>query len=176
MDCASLQKGLNGLLPDDIVITKVEDAPQDFHARYSAKGKTYRYVILNRSYPSAFQRNRCWQISFPLDIDAMREAAEHVLGRHDFSAFQASDCCAQHPVREVRQIKIECRGKWIEIYISANAFLKHMVRNIVGTLVEVGRGKRSSEEIGFVLAGRDRKRAGATAPARGLFLVSVDYG
>lgn len=175
MSSGRLQKGMNALLPDDIVITHVDEVPEDFHARYSARGKTYRYVILNRNYPSVFQRNRCWQITFPLDLGAMGEAAAHLLGRHDFSSFQASDCCAKHPHREVREITMEEEGPWIRIFVTADAFLKHMIRNMVGTLVDVGRGKTRAAAIPVVLAARDRTRAGATAPACGLFLVSVIY-
>ncbi len=175
MDSERLQKGMNALLPDDIVITRVEEVADDFHARYSARGKTYRYVILNRAYPSVFQRNRCWQIAFPLDLGAMREGAAHLLGRHDFSSFQASDCCAKHPRREVRDMVIEEEGPWIRIYVTADAFLKHMVRNIVGTLVDVGRGKTGAAAIPIILGARDRSRAGATAPPWGLFLVAVIY-
>jgi tRNA pseudouridine38-40 synthase len=175
MDCEEMHGGLNALLPDDIVVRKVEEVPDDFHARYSARGKTYRYVILNRSYPSAFEHQRCWQLSFALDLEAMRKAASFLLGRHDFSSLQASDCCAKHPNREIRKLEIIKDGDWITILITADAFLKHMVRNIVGTLVEVGRGKMSAANVEGILRGRDRTRAGPTAPARGLFLVSVEY-
>ncbi|MDX1763178.1 MAG: tRNA pseudouridine(38-40) synthase TruA [bacterium] len=175
MGVKRLQKGMNALLPDDIVIIGVEEVADDFHARYSALGKTYRYVILNRAYPSVFQRNRCWQIGVPLDLGAMRQGAAHLLGRHDFSSFQASDCGARHPRRDLREIAIEAEGPWIRIYVTADAFLKHMVRNMVGTLVDVGRGKTGAAEIPAMLAARDRTRSGATAPACGLFLASVDY-
>ncbi len=175
IDCTSLQRGLNGLLPDDIVINKVEEVPDDFHARFSAKGKTYRYVILNRSYPTAFERERCWQISFSLNLDAMKEAAAILSGRHDFSAFQASDCSAGHPNREIRRIEIQEKGEWVTVIVSGDAFLKHMVRNIVGTLIEVGRDKLTPADMRDILESRDRTKAGPTAPARGLFLVAVDY-
>jgi len=176
LSCYDLRKGLNALLPDDIVIRDVEDVPEEFHARYSAAGKTYRYVILNRPFPSVFERNRCWHLTCVLDRGAMEAAARSLLGRHDFSGFQASDCCAKHPVREVRRLEIVREGEWLRIYVTADAFLKHMVRNIVGTLVEVGRGKIKTERVEEVLEGRDRTKAGPTAPAKGLFLVSVEYG
>ena len=176
MDCKALQRGMNALLPDDIVVLNVEEAEEDFHALFSAKGKTYRYMILNRSYPSAFERHRCWHISCRLDLDAMREAVRPLIGRHDFSAFQASDCCARNPVREIGRIEILEEDGWISIMVSANGFLKYMVRNIVGTLVEVGRGKMVPVDVQRILDSRDRTQAGPTAPAQGLFLVFVDYG
>lgn len=176
LSCYDLQKGLNALLPDDIVVRDVEVVPDEFHARYSATGKTYRYVILNRPFPSVFERNRCRHLTCVLDRDAMAAAAECLLGRHDFSAFQASDCCARHPIREIRRLEIVREGEWLRIYVTADAFLKHMVRNIVGTLVEVGRGKMQPERVQEILNGRDRTKAGPTAPAEGLFLLSVEYG
>ncbi len=176
MECWKLRRGLNALLPDDIVIRRVEVVSDDFHARFSARGKTYRYVILNRSAPSVFERNRCWHVCFRLDLSAMREAAACLQGCHDFSAFRAADCCAKHPNREIHFIEIDQQEEWIRIMISANAFLKHMVRNIVGTLVEIGRGRLPPSEMKRILESRDRRRAGPTAPACGLFLVSVDYG
>ena len=176
MDCKALQRGMNALLPNDIVVLNVEEAERDFHALFSAKGKTYRYVILNRAHPSVFERDRCWHISRRLDLDAMREGAMPLIGRHDFSAFQASGCCARNPVREIRGIEIHAKDGWISITVSANGFLKYMVRNIVGTLVEVGRGKMAPVDVQRILDSRDRTQAGPTAPAQGLFLVFVDYG
>jgi tRNA pseudouridine38-40 synthase len=163
------------MLPDDIVINRIEEVPDDFHARFSAKGKTYRYVILNRSYPSAFERDRCMQISFSLNLDAMKEAAAILPGKHDFSAFRASDCSAGHPNREIRLIEVRKNGEWVTIIVSGDAFLKHMVRNIVGTLIEVGRDKLTPADVKVIFESRDRTKAGPTAPARGLFLVAVDY-
>lgn len=175
MGCRELHRGLNALLPDDIVVREIEEAPPEFHARYSARGKSYRYAILNRPFGSAFERERCWHIPYPLNLRAMREAGAFFLGKKDFSAFQASDCVAKHPYREIRRLEIEGGGDWITIFVSGDAFIKHMVRNIVGTLVEVGRGKMDPSEVKRILESGDRRRAGPTAPARGLFLVSVDY-
>jgi tRNA pseudouridine38-40 synthase len=175
LECPELQRGLNALLPDDIVVREVHEVPPDFHARYSARGKTYRYVILNRSFGSAFERGRCWHIAYPLNLAAMREAAAFLLGKKDFSAFQASDCVAKHPHREIRRLEIEVDGDRLTIFVSGDAFLKHMVRNIIGTLVEVGRGKMDRSEVKRILDSGDRRQAGPTAPASGLFLVSVDY-
>jgi len=176
LSCDALHKGLNALLPDDIVVRQVEEVPDLFHARFSAEGKTYRYVILNRPFPSVFERNRCRHITRPLDVGAMERAARFLIGRYDFSAFRASDCCARHPIREIRDLKIVRTGEWIRLFLSADAFLKHMVRNIVGTLIEVGRGKTAPEQVKEILEGRDRTKAGPTAPAMGLFLQSVAYG
>ncbi len=180
LECSAVQRGLNALLPGDIVIAAAQEVALEFHARFSARGKTYRYVILNRRHPSAFARDRCWHIPHPLDVVAMQAAAGALRGRHDFSAFQASDCCAGHPRREIRMLEIQqADGQkadgWIHCVVSADAFLKHMVRNIVGTLVDVGRGRWSPEKVAEILQGRDRTRAGQTAPGRGLFLVSVNY-
>ncbi len=180
LECAVVQRGLNALLPKDSVIVAAESVPLDFHARFSARGKTYRYVLLNRRHPSAFARHRCWHIPHPLDTGAMQAAAQVLVGRHDFSAFRASDCCAEHPLREIRNLEIKVADSqradgWIHCVVSADAFLKHMVRNIVGTLVDVGRGRWSPDSVAEILQGRDRTRAGQTAPGKGLFLVSVSY-
>ncbi len=175
LECSVLQRGLNALIPRDIVITGAEEMSHDFHARFSARGKTYRYEILNRGHRSAFARNRCWHIPHPLEAAAMQAAAQVLLGRHDFSAFRASDCCARHPRREIRKLEIQQADGWIHCVVSADAFLKHMVRNIVGTLVDVGRGRQDAESVAEILRGRDRTRAGQTAPGKGLFLVSVNY-
>ncbi|NOY52197.1 MAG: tRNA pseudouridine(38-40) synthase TruA [Deltaproteobacteria bacterium] len=176
ISCGKFRKGLNALLPDDIVVREVEEVPLEFHARFSAVGKTYRYVILNRSFPSVFERNRCWLINRPLDTAAMETAGRCLVGRHDFSSFRASDCCAKHPVREIHRLDVVREDDWIRLFISADAFLQHMVRNIVGTLVEVGRGKIPPEKVKEILDARDRRKAGPTAPPGGLFLQSVEYG
>ena len=175
LSAVELHRGLNALLPDDVVVHAVEEAPPGFHARRSALDKSYRYVILNRGHASALHRNRCWHVRRPLDTAAMERAASYLPGRRDFSCFRAADCCAGNAVREVRELSVERRGEWITVRVRADAFLKHMVRNIVGTLVEVGRGKMAPEEMADLLASRDRRRAGPTAPACGLFLERVRY-
>lgn len=166
---------LNRVLPPDIRVISSEEAPLDFHARFSAAGKTYRYIILNRPEPSALERNRAWHVGRPLKLRAMRDAAKHLIGRHDFSAFRGSQCNAKTPVRTLRSLTIRKRGGLIEITLEADAFLMHMARNIVGTLVEAGLGRFTPEDVKRMLRSRDRRMAGRTAPATGLYLVSVSY-
>jgi len=168
--------GLNALLPDDIVIKKVEEAPPGFDARRSAKSKIYRYVILNRKAPSALERNRCWHIWEKLDIDLMRKGAKMLIGKHDFSSFRASGCAAKDPVRKVLNTGFFDKGDgFIYFDIEGQAFLRHMVRTITGTLVGVGLGKIAIEELGNIIDARDRRAGGVTAPAKGLFLLEVKY-
>jgi tRNA pseudouridine38-40 synthase len=169
--------GLNSLLPPDIVIQTVEEAPPEFHAQFSAKRKTYRYQIVNSKVPSAMYRRYAWFVRSPLELSAMQEACGGLLGRRDFSSFQGADADTLDPVREV------FKAEWarespslLAFVIQGNGFLKRMVRNLVGTLVEVGKGKMSGEEFGGILEARDRRRAGITAPPQGLFLVKVEYG
>ena len=169
------QKGLNGLLPDDIVITACTSADNDFHARFNVKSKIYRYHILNRRVPTAVGRQYTWHIRKALDVDAMQAAACHIVGTHDFKSFQGHGSGVKNTVRRLTDLTI-CRATdIITIDVQANGFLRFMVRNIVGTLVEVGTGKMSPDEVGHIIASKDRSRAGATAPAHGLFLVNVNY-
>ena len=169
-------RGLNGLLPKDIVVHSVEEVPLDFHAQFGAKGKTYRYQILNRPSPSAIYRNHCWHIPHPLDRAAMEEATRALIGRKDFSSFQGADPEPTGSVREIFQAEWSTEDPpFLSFTISGSGFLKHMVRNVVGTLVEVGRGKSSPEDFIRIIAAKDRRAAGMTAPPQGLFLVKVDY-
>ncbi len=170
-------KGMNTLLPADIAVRAASFEPDGFDARRSASGKRYRYSILNVETRAPLTRLFAWQIFRPLDVAAMRDAAGPLVGRHDFAAFQAADCTALHAVREVRRLEVtgEPRGE-IGVVIEATAFVKHMVRNIVGTLVEVGVGKRESASMAGLLESLDRTQAGATAPAHGLCLEEVFYG
>ncbi len=171
-----LLKGLNGLLPDDIVIKQVDEAPDDFDARRSAKSKVYRYVILNSKTPSALERFRCWHVRDPLDLDVMKKGAEIITGEHDFSSFRASGCSAKDAVREILRTSFTVKENGFIIFeIEGRAFLRHMVRNITGTLVDLGLGKISLAEFKSVIDARDRTRGGVAAPARGLFLVEVKY-
>lgn len=179
-------QALNANLPGDIRITGSEDCPEDFHPRYRAKQKTYSYIISNRMPGSVFLNRYSWQLGFQLNIEAMREASEYLIGRHDFSCFQASGCSAKHPVRELKRITISDATPFefitfrihtpvIKITIEGNAFLRHMVRNIVGTLVDIGRDKYPPAKIKELLGSRDRRSAGPTAPACGLFLEKISY-
>lgn len=173
---SEFQHGLNALLPPDIVVLRADEVPEAFHARFSARMKTYEYRILNRPVRSALERNACWHIRQPLEIEAMRQALEVIRGEHDFAAFMATGSTVQSTVRIVSSASIEqSAGGVILVRFAANGFLRHMVRNLVGTLVDVGRGKLEREHLAAILASGDRRRAGMTAPARGLFLDHVDY-
>jgi tRNA pseudouridine38-40 synthase len=167
--------GANTNLPDDISVTWVQTVGDEFHARFSALQRDYRYVILNRLVRPALERNRVWWIYHPLDVDAMQQAAATLVGRHDFSAFRAAACQAASPVREVRDILIEQDGDHLYLDIRADAFLHRMVRNVMGSLVFVGMGRRPVDWIAEVLASRKRTSAGIAAPAQGLTLVNVRY-
>ena len=166
---------LNHHLPFDIRVLRSQEAAPDFHARYSASGKTYKYVILNRDAPSALHRSRAWHIPKILSLPAMRRAAAYLVGTHDYSAFRASACSAKNPVRSLKTLEITKRGDFIDILLTADAFLQHMARNIAGTLVEVGLGRFKPEGVKRILASKDRRMAGKTAPPQGLYLVEVYY-
>jgi len=167
--------GANSNLPDDISViwaTRVDDS---FHARFSATSRSYRYRILNRLERSPLYRHRAWWVYEPLDAERMHSAAQTLRGQHDFSAYRAAGCQASTAVREITAISVSRVRDWIVLDITANAFLQHMVRNITGTLVSIGRGDESEEWAGRVLASRDRKMGGAAAPPHGLTLVKVHY-
>lgn len=174
-----LHRGMNALLPDDIAVVQIEDAREGFHATYDAVGKRYRYCIHNSRSPSVFERQYAWHYPQPLDATAMHAAGQALVGRHDFSSFETAGSERPDSIREIYELVV-ARGSdeladRISIDVSGDGFLYNMVRTIVGTLVEVGCGKR---DIGWpteVLAARDRRRAGQTAPPHGLFLVCVDY-
>jgi len=169
-------KGLNSLLPDDIVIQACEAVPESFHARYDARRKTYRYRILNRAVPSAVDIRYVWHIRQPLQVDAMQAAAAHLVGPHDFKAFEGTGSPRTSTVRTIfHAVLTKESDGYLLFEIEGDGFLRYMVRNIVGTLVEVGRGKITPDEFKAVLESKDRKQAGATAPPQGLFLVAVDY-
>jgi tRNA pseudouridine38-40 synthase len=168
--------GLNGLLPEDIAVLDCREEAEDFHARYRAKSKVYRYCILNRPVPAAINRRFCWHIRKPLDVEAMARGAARLCGTHDFSSFEATGSPRSHSRRTVITAGWEKEAPdRLRFDIEADGFLRCMVRNIVGTLVEVGSGKRLVEEVETILAARDRTLAGPTAPAQGLFLVEVRY-
>lgn len=169
--------GLNGMLPEDIAVVRAEEVSPDFDPRRWSRGKRYRYRISNRPTRSPLRRHTHWEVFAPLDVEAMRAAAAHLLGRHDYSAFRASDCQAKHAVREVYRVDVEGSSRdAVSLVVEGTAFLKHMVRNFAGTLVQVGNGRRPPEWVAEVLASRDRKRAGPTAPPQGLVLEEVFYG
>jgi tRNA pseudouridine38-40 synthase len=174
-----LFRGLNALLPDDIVVVSIEDAPDRFHATYDAVGKRYRYVIHNGRAPSVFERHYAWHYPHPLDAAAMHEAGQALVGRHDFSSFESAGSERPDSVRTIQELVV-VRGcgdlcHRVMIAVAGDGFLYNMVRTIVGTLVEVGRRRRSVSWPAEVLAAKDRRSAGQTAPPHGLFLVSVDY-
>lgn len=175
VSCEALQRGLNALLPHDIAVKEVSDVGDDFHSRFSATGKVYIYQILNRPYPSALLNRFSWFIRTPLDIGLMNEAAAHLIGEHDFSSFRASSCGAPHPVKTVRAAWFRKEGDLVIFEIEASGFLHHMVRNIVGTLVDVGAKRITTGYFKELLYSKDRKLAGATAPPHGLFLKEVKY-
>jgi len=173
---AAYVKGMNALLPEDIAVRAASIEPDGFDARRFARGKRYRYVIENGETRAPLDRLRAWQLFGRLDVGAMREGAAHLVGRHDFASFQASDSACDHAVRDVRRIEVEgAPGGRIELVFEATAFVKHMVRNVVGTLVEVGQGKRAPGSLPALLAARDRRAAGPTAPPQGLCLEEVFY-
>ncbi|MDH3978123.1 MAG: tRNA pseudouridine(38-40) synthase TruA [Gammaproteobacteria bacterium] len=167
--------GINTQLPDDINLNWIKEVGQSFHARYSAERRAYRYVILNRPVRSALFRDRVWWLYNALDIEAMRAAAAPLIGTHDFTSFRAAGCQSKTPVRNLMRLDIERDGDFIYIHCEANAFLHHMVRNLVGSLVAVGRGDKPAEWMQSVLEERDRKLAGITAPAAGLTLTGIQY-
>jgi tRNA pseudouridine38-40 synthase len=172
----AILKGLNSLLPGDIAIQDCRQVPEGFHARFDAKSKVYQYRIRNCDTRAAVGRDYAWFIHRPLDLAAMRRAAAILVGRHDFKAFEGTGSPRAHSVREVLAADwVEGADRCLVFQIEADGFLRCMVRNIVGTLVAVGLGKLAPGDVQAILNARDRKRAGATAPARGLFLMEVKY-
>ncbi|MBC2714635.1 MAG: tRNA pseudouridine(38-40) synthase TruA [Desulfobacteraceae bacterium] len=168
--------GLNSLLPDDIVITACESVADDFHARFSAKNKTYQYRIYNRPVPIAISRQYMWHIRKKLDVAAMQQAVAHITGTHDFKSFEGTGSPRDHTIRTVMNAKVmEKDDGYLIFEIMANGFLRYMVRNIVGTLADVGLLKTSPDEFKHILEAKNRNLAGATAPPQGLFLVEVSY-
>jgi tRNA pseudouridine38-40 synthase len=163
------------LRPAPIVVLEAADAAADFHARFSALARTYRYLIVNRPAPLALERGHAWFVPGRLDAEVMHEAASRLLGKHDFSSFRGALCQAKSPVKTLDSISVMRHKAQIEIAVRARSFLHHQVRNVVGTLKLIGERKWPVERIEAVLAARDRAAAGPTAPACGLDLVRVDY-
>lgn len=167
--------GTNANLPDDVNITWVKEVADDFHARFSATGRSYRYIILNRPTRSALQRRRAHWTFHPLALEAMQTAARKFIGEHDFSSFRAVACQAKSPVRTIEFLQVQREGDYLYIDIRANAFLHHMVRNIAGVLLAIGEGKQSADWVDYLLEVRDRRVSGVTAPPQGLYFVNARY-
>jgi tRNA pseudouridine38-40 synthase len=163
-------QALNALLPDDVSVVAGEEAAPDFHARFSARARSYRYRIHRRATPSPFERSRSWWLPRPLDLEALRASAALLVGEHDFRAFTPTETQHEVFVRVVESAAWHERGEFLELEIAADSFLRHMVRTLVGTMVEL-----PPERIEPLLAGRPRAEAGATAPPHGLYLVGVRY-
>ena len=167
--------GGNSSLPADISLRWVQPVSEDFHARHSALSRRYRYVVYNERARSALLADRATRVTHQLDAGAMHEAAQMLLGERDFSAFRAAECQSSTPMRRMLDVVVRRQGRFVMLDIHANAFLHHMVRNIMGTLIEIGQGRRPVEWVAELLEGRDRRRAAATAPACGLYFVGPQY-
>ena len=170
-----LPRAVNSILPPDIVVLEAAEADRDFSARHSAKSKIYIYRILQGYIPDPFERNYSWNIHKELDTESMEKCLRMIEGTHDFSAFRAAGGPPVSPVRTIYEASLEKKGRIVELKFFANGFLYHMVRNLVGSLVNVGMGRTSVQRFGEIMASLDRNQAGATAPARGLYLYKVNY-
>jgi tRNA pseudouridine38-40 synthase len=175
LSAAELQRGLNAVLPEDVAVVALVEAPDSFHATYEAKRKTYRYQIHNGRTPDVFHRRYVWHYPQPLDAEKMQSAAQGLVGKHDFASFESAGSERPDSVRTLFAVSVARANDRITIEVTGDGFLYNMVRAIVGTLVEVGKGAREPAWVAEVLASRDRRRAGQTAPPQGLFLVSVEY-
>jgi tRNA pseudouridine38-40 synthase len=172
---AAWVRGVNAMLPESAAVLWMRRVAPEFHARYSALARTYRYVLLNRAVRPALAACYVGWHHAPLDLDAMREAAALLVGEHDFSAFRSAECQAKTPVRTLHALCIERAAERFDFALRANAFLHHMARNIVGALVQVGKGRRPARWVREVLESRDRARAAPTFGAEGLYLESIEY-
>jgi tRNA pseudouridine38-40 synthase len=170
-----LMAALNARLPEDVAVLSAEAVPDDFHARYSARWRRYRYRFLDRPARPALQRGTCWHVRGELDVNAMARAAKALVGKHDWTSFCSASEPARDRVREVRSATVARRGDFIELELVAEGFLRGMVRSIAGALSEVGLGRRPSSWVGEVLRARDRRKSPRTAPAGGLTLMEVIY-
>ena len=168
-------RGLNANLPPDIAVLELADVPSDFNARYAARGKLYRYLVWNHPVRSPLHLRNSWHCRAPLDLHAMREATSVFIGERDFRAFRAADCERRTTVRLLRRLDVSNQGALITFDVEGTAFLKNMVRILVGTLVQVGRGRFTREDLLRIQAAGDRRAAGMTAPAAGLTLIHVTY-
>lgn len=168
-------RGVNAHLPESVAVTHAQAVPEDFHARFSATGRHYRYLLLNRPQRSGLSHHRVGWYHRPLTLELMREATSHAVGEHDFSAFRSADCQAKTPVRSLYRLDIAQQANLYIFDLHANAFLHHMVRNLIGTLTTIGAGKQSPHWMAELLAGRDRSLAAPTFSPAGLYLTGVDY-
>jgi len=172
-----LRDALNAhLRPQPISILRAEEVAPEFHARFDARGRAYLYRILNRRSPPALDAGRVWQVMRPLDVDAMQAAADRLLGTHDFTTFRDSQCQAKSPVKSLDAFTVRREGEEVRLWCAARSFLHRQVRSMVGTLVEVGVGRLTPQDVADALAARDRARCGQIAPAAGLYLARVEYG
>ena len=168
-------RGVNTYLPNDISLIWIKPVAADFHARFSALQRSYRYVIFNRQISPSYLSDRVTWVRGDLDVNKMREAAQHLLGEHDFNGYRAAGCQSKNPVKELRRLDIHCQDEWIWFDLTANGFLQHMVRNIVGVLCKIGANAASTNWAKEVLQSRDRAQGGVTFPPDGLYFVKVDY-
>ena len=172
----NIRDGINQhLRPLPIAILGVKEVDDDFHARFSAKLRTYEYLIINRRAPLTFNKNLAWGVFKKLNMDAMKDAASDFVGKHDFNAFRSVDCQSSSSIKTVQSCSIETNDQHIKLNVSAKSFLHSQVRIMVGTLIEVGKGKFNSSDVKDIIKSRDRSQAGATAPAHGLYLLKVEY-
>jgi tRNA pseudouridine38-40 synthase len=178
LDSLTLARALNAILPTDVRVLAIEEVEPRFHARFSATGKVYEYRIVNAPIVSPFLSRYVWHVPQPLALDAMRRASTPLVGAHDFAAFQGAGSVVSSTDRAIRRLEWADGGGYdlpLILRVEGDGFLRHMVRNIVGTLVEVGTGRWPASKVEAILASRDRSQAGPTAPAQGLFLVRVEY-
>ncbi|MBR2299183.1 MAG: tRNA pseudouridine(38-40) synthase TruA [Alphaproteobacteria bacterium] len=178
LDLYHLREAFNAKLREvnaPVAVVEIEVAPDDFHARFSAKKRGYIYRLLNRRARSVLLEHRVWHVNFPLDVQKMREGAKYLLGHHDFSAFRGAGCQAKSPIKTLDKLEIVQNGDEIDFIVEAKSFLYHQVRNMVGTLKMVGDGHLQPEDVKTILEGKKRADAGVTAPAEGLYLNKVEY-
>lgn len=173
----TIQRAINfHLKPHPIMVVEARPVSDDFHARFSAIRRHYRYHIINREAPLALDLYRAWHLKFPLDVSAMQQGANHLIGQHDCTSFRAKQCQAKSPIITIDHLSFTTEGDRIFMDISARSFLHHMVRNIIGTLVQVGLGRMEADHVKTILEAKDRAEAGPTAPPSGLYFMHVDYG
>jgi tRNA pseudouridine38-40 synthase len=172
---AAWVRGVNALLPDSVAILWSHEVPDDFHARFSAQARTYRYELLNRPVRPGLAAHYVGWFHLPLEVESMRAAAALFVGEHDFSAFRSSECQARSPIRTIHQFEVSQQGETIHFSVRANAFLHHMVRNMVGTLVYVGKGKHPPQWVQELLRSKDRSKSAPTFGPQGLYLENIDY-